>query len=127
MTETAGDSQITAALSYCDSVLIPIVAGELEALSTQKFVKLLEELAINKKEKGYDFSYFGFLNKRNLRKENAEAIEFMKEMNVPMLENSLSDVKALSRSFTFESIMASKEGRERFEPLFNEFVSKFEL
>jgi len=35
MTETAGDGQITTALSYCDTVLVPVVAGELEALSTQ--------------------------------------------------------------------------------------------
>lgn len=127
MTEAAGDNQITTALSYCDSVLIPIVAGELEALSTQKFIRLLEELAANKKEKGFDFAYFGFLNKKDQRTENREAVEFMESLNVPMFETALARVKALSKPYTFESIMATSEGRKRFEPFFTEFLTKFEL
>lgn len=127
MTEAAGESQITTILSYCDSVLIPIVAGELEALSTQKFIRLLEELATNKKEKGFDFMYFGFLNKKDQRTENREAVEFMESLNVPMFETALARLKVLSRPYTYESIMATTEGRERFEPFFKEFLTKFEI
>ena len=127
LTETAGDSQLTMALNFCNSVLIPIVAGELEALSTINFVKLVQELAERKKSRGLDFTYYGFLNKKNQRKENREAIEFMKGLNVPMFESALSDVKALARPYTYESVMDSSQGRERFEPFFNEFIEKFEL
>lgn len=126
LTEAAGDSQLTTALSYCDSILIPIVAGELEALSTINFVKLVQELAESKKGK-FDFMYYGFLNKKNQRKENAEAIEFMKGLNVPMFESTLSDVKALASPYTYESVLDNKEGQVRFEPFFKEFVKKFEI
>lgn len=127
LTESAGDSQLTTALNFCDSVLIPIVAGELEALSTSKFVKLIEGIAENKRSKGLDFAYFGFLNKRNQRRENAEAVEFMESLNVPMFKNSLADVKALSRPYTYETVLDGAEGKRRFEPFFKEFVKKFEL
>ena len=73
------------------------------------------------------FSYFGFLNKRNQRKENDEAIEFMKSLKVPMFKSSLSDVKALARPYTYETVMDSAEGKKRFEPFFKEFIKKFEL
>jgi chromosome partitioning protein len=127
LTEAAGDSQLTTALNYCDSILIPVVAGELEALSTTKFVQLVQEIASNKKSKNLDFSYFGFLNKRNQRKENGEAVEFMKGLGVPMFEESLADVKALARPYTFETVIDSADGKSRFEPFFTEFVRKFEL
>ena len=127
LTEAVGESQLTTALNYCDSVLIPIVAGELEALSTTKFIRLIQEIADNKASKNLDFSYFGFLNKRNQRKENDEAIEFMKSLKVPMFKSSLSDVKALARPYTYETVMDSAEGKKRFEPFFKEFIKKFEL
>lgn len=127
LTESTDDSQLTTALNYCDSVLIPIVAGELEALSTIDFVKLVQELQKNKEKNGMDYTVYGFLNKKNQRKENAEAIDYMKNLGVPMFESVLADVKALASPFTFESVMESKEGKERFEPFFNEFLEKFEL
>lgn len=127
LTESAGESQLTTALAYCDSVLIPIVAGELEALSSTAFIKLIEGIAENKAKNGHDFSYFGFLNKRNQRRENDEAVQFMESLGVPMFKNSLSDVKALSQPFTFESVLDTAEGSRRFKPFFDEFVKKFEL
>lgn len=127
LTEGSNDSQLTTALNYCDSVLIPIVAGELEGLSTLDFVKLVQELEKRKKEKGYDFTFYGFLNKKNLRKENEEAVEYMKRLGVPMFKHALSDVKALSKPYTYESVLDNTEGKERFEPFFKEFLKKFEL
>lgn len=127
LTESAGESQLTSALSFCDSILIPIVAGDLEALSTTKFIKLIEGIAESKRSKDLDFDYCAFLNKKNQRKENAEAVEFMKTLGVPMMKNSLPDVKSLSRPYTYESVMGTADGRRRFEPFFKEFIKKFEL
>ncbi|MEM9738207.1 MAG: ParA family protein [Bacteroidota bacterium] len=127
LTETAGESQLTTALNYCDSLLIPIVAGELEALSTKDYIRLVEELAKNKKAKGFDFTYYGFLNKKDQRRENTEALDFMEQLNVPMFESSLARVKALSVPYTYESILQTKEGKKRFGPFFKEFIKKFEL
>jgi chromosome partitioning protein len=127
LTEGSEDSQLSTAITYCDYVLIPIVAGDLEGLSTTEFVKLIQGIDEYKKQKDFSFTYFGFLNKRNQRTENQEAVEFMKKLNVPMFENTLSDVKSLSKPYTYESVLDTKEGRSRFEPFFNEFIKKFEL
>jgi len=125
ITEDNEDSQLTIALAYCDYVLIPIVAGDLEGLSTLDFIKLIQGVCTYKEQKGFSFNYFGFLNKKNQRSENAQAVEFMKQRKVPMFKNALSDVKALSKPFTYESVLESKEGQRRFEPFFKEFCKKF--
>ena len=127
LTETAGDSQLTTALTYCDSILIPVVAGDLEALSTVKFVELIKEIEKHKQKNDHDFSYFGFLNKRNRRKENDEVAAYMQGIGVPMFDQSLADVTALSRPFTYETVLDSADGKRRFDPFFKEFITKFEL
>ncbi|MCB0669622.1 MAG: ParA family protein [Saprospiraceae bacterium] len=127
LTEDKDDSQLSTALTYCDGVLIPIVAGELEGLSSIEFVKLIQGIEKYKKEKDFSFIYYGFLNKKNQRKENATAVKFMKKLGVPMFQSSLSDVKVLSKPYTYESVMESKEGRVRFAPFFKEFLTKYEL
>ena len=127
LTEGSEDSQLSSAITYCDYVLIPIVAGDLEGLSTTEFVKLVQGIAAYKKEKGFPFVYYGFLNKRTQRSENQAAVSFMNELKVPMFDTALADVKALSKPYTFESVLDSKEGTTRFEPFFNEFLKKFKL
>ncbi|MBL7815600.1 MAG: hypothetical protein JNL70_11330 [Saprospiraceae bacterium] len=67
------------------------------------------------------------MNKRNQRSENQDAIECMRRLKVPMFDNTLADVKALSKPYTCESVLDNKDGKSRFEPFFNEFITKFEL
>ena len=122
-----GDSEVITVLTFCHHVLIPIVAGELEALSIKRFVEMVKGIAEYKSSKNHAFSYSSFLNKRNRRKENEDAVEFMKSLEVPVFENSLSDVKALTKPYTYESILSTAEGRRRFEPFFNEFIKTFNL
>ena len=127
MTESSDDSQLSTAITYCDTVLIPIHAGDLEGLSTKKFISLVQGIEQYKDSKGFSFSYFGFLNKRNRRSENQDAVECMTNLGVPMFRTSLSDVKALCKPYTYESVLENKEGRIRFAPFFDEFLNKCEL
>jgi chromosome partitioning protein len=127
LTEGSEDSQLSTALTYCDYVLIPIVAGDLEGLSTTEFIKLVQGIADYKKQKGFPFAYFGFLNKKTQRSENQSVVSFMKELKVPMFDSTLSDVKVLSKPYTYETVLNTKEGTTRFEPFFNEFLKKFKL
>ena len=114
-------------MTFCDYVLVPIVAGHLEGLSSTEFVKLVKEIADFKSKKEIPFTYYGFLNKRNQRAENQMAVDFMKRLKLPMFDNSLSDVKALANPFTYESVLDTKDGAARFEPFFNEFLKKFKV
>lgn len=127
MTDDNADSIIVQALTCCDVVLIPIVAGNLEALSTRDFIKLVQEIDEYKKGKNIPFKYKGFLNKRNRRKENAEAITFMEDLGVSMFEHALSDVKLFTTPSVYESLLATKDGKERFGGFYNEFVNSFNL
>jgi cellulose biosynthesis protein BcsQ len=127
LTEGSEDSQLSTAITYCDYLLIPIVAGDLEGLSTNEFIKLIQGIADYKKQKGFPFTYYGFLNKKTQRSENKGAINFMKDLKVPMFDNALSDVKVLSKPYTYESVLDTKEGTTRFEPFFKEFLKKFKL
>ena len=60
LTEGTEDSQLSTAITYCDYLLIPIVAGDLEGLSTIEFIKLVQEIDKYKADKGFTFSYYGF-------------------------------------------------------------------
>lgn len=127
LTEGSEDSQLSTAITYCDYLLIPIVAGDLEGLSTIEFVKMVKEIDEYKSSKDFSFKYYGFLNKKNRRVENDQAIDFMKQLGVPMFEETLSDVKGLSKPYTYESVMDNAEGKRRFEPFFKEFTKKFKF
>ena len=127
LTEGSEDSQLSTAITYCDYLLIPVVAGDLEGLSTIEFVKLIQGIDQYKADKGFSFKYYGFLNKKNQRSENDHAVKFMKKLKVPMFENSLSDVKALSKPYTYETVLGNAEGKRRFEPFFKEFTKKFKF
>ena len=122
MTDDSKDGSVIQVLTCCDTILIPVVAGNLEALSTKDFVKTLKGIEAFKKEREIPFHYVGFLNKKNRRKENDEAIDFMISEGVPMMKNTLSDVKLFTTPSVYESIMESKEGKERFSPFFKEFI-----
>ncbi len=123
----ASDGEVVTVLTFCHYVILPIVAGELEALSIKRFIEMVKGIDEYKKSKNHQFAYFSFLNKRNRRKENIDAINYMKSLNVPVFDNSLSDVKALAKPYTYESILATAEGRRRFEPFFNEFIKSLKL
>ncbi|MGK0388901.1 MAG: chromosome partitioning protein [Maribacter sp.] len=122
MTDDSKDGSVIQVLTCCDTVLIPVVAGNLEALSTRDFIKTLKGIESFKKERDIPFQYIGFLNKKNRRKENAEAVEFMAAEGVKMLKNPLGDVKLFTTPSVYESILDSKEGKTRFEPFFDEFL-----
>jgi chromosome partitioning protein len=122
MTDDSKDGSVIQVLTCCDTILIPVVAGNLEALSTRDFIKTLKGIESFKKERDIPFQYVGFLNKKNRRKENAEAVEFMAAEGVKMLKNPLGDIKLFTTPSVYESILDSKEGKTRFEPFFKEFL-----
>ena len=122
MTDDSKDGSVVQVLTCCDTILIPVVAGNFEALSTRDFIKTLKGIDDFKKERDIPFKYLGFLNKKNRRKENDEAVAFMKAEGISMMKNALGDVKLFTTPSVYESIMDSKEGKTRFMPFFNEFI-----
>jgi len=123
------DKMMIAILAMCDSILIPIKSGELDNLSTLGFIKMIKEIASFKEAKGKPYQYAGFLSMTGRRPtDDADAREFVKGLDIPLIESELKDVRELSTPYTFESLLnMNKAERERFEPFFNEVVQFFNL
>lgn len=127
MTDDSKDSATVQILTYCDSILIPVVAGQFDALSTKDFLDTIRELANWKREKGFDFLYYGFLNRKNARKDNEKAVQFMSRLGLEMMEHPLKDLKIFTLPSTYDSILKTKEGQNRFKGFFSEFLKKYDI
>lgn len=127
MTDKKKDTATVMLIYNCDAVLVPVVGNEVDVMSSQDFTEILEEAANDKKEMGDDFKYYGFINRRNLRKSNEIAETEMKKGGLKMFSNSLPDLKIFTHPSFFTSILDTAEGGRRFEPFFKEFCRKFKL
>lgn len=123
---SSDDNTTIKAMFYCDIVIVPVVASNTDIFSTIRFLKSLDDIKFEKSKKGFDFHFFGFLNKKNRRKENSEIIPYLQKNGLQMFDSSLADIKLLSYSDTFSSLLDSKKGKERFEPFYKEFLQKIE-
>ena len=128
-TKGTEDKMTIALLALCDTILIPVKSGELDSLSTLAFVQMVQAIAERKVKRNKPYKYAAFLSMAGRRStDDADAREFVKSLNVPMIENELRDVRELSRPYTFESLLnKTKAERERFEPFYNEVVNLFNL
>ena len=127
MTDAKKDSATIMLLQHCDSILIPVIGSEVDILSTSEFLAIVEETAEYKEELGEDFKYYGFINRRNQRKDNDEAERFMKKQGLKMFKHSMYDLKLFITPSFYNSIMNYAEGERRFTDFYKEFCRKFRL
>jgi len=127
LTDTEENTLLFQVLAVCDGILIPFLGGLYEVLSTKEFIKAVSVLAKYKAENGIEFKYFGVLNRKSRRKDNAETVEFLEAEGLTVFNHSLNNLKVFSTPSTMFSILEEPEGKKRFEPFFNEFCKKFEL
>jgi cellulose biosynthesis protein BcsQ len=127
VTDSRSDSSTMMLLQNCDSVLVPVLGSEVDLLSSQTFTDAIQDTASYKQGMGEDFRVYGFINKRNQRKENEEAEKSMKKYGLEMFRQSLPDLKLFTHPSFYSSVLQYVEGERRFKPFFNEFVRKFEI
>lgn len=128
MTNSLNEATNIQVLYYCDVILIPAIGSRLDVMSTSRFFKIVQDAADKKKELGFDFKVLGFLNRETNRRDNQEAKEVLAtNMNIPMMDASLRELKLFTSPSLFESILDTKEGRDRFEPFFNEFCKQLKI
>jgi len=127
MTDKKKDNSTVMLLYNCDSILVPIIGSEVDVLSSFDFLSVLEEASNDKQDMDETLRYFGFINRRNQRKSNAEAEDSMKKEGMKMFTNSLSDLKIFTSPSFYSSILDNKEGERRFKPFYDEFKKKFKL
>ncbi len=127
MTDKKADNPTVMLLYNCDGILVPVIGSEVDVLATQEFMEVLEECKNFKADMKEDFTAHGFINRRNLRKSNAEAEELLNKAGLKMFENSLSDLRIFTTPTIFKSPLSSTEGERRFGAFFNEFCKKFKV
>ncbi len=127
MTDSKKDNATVMLLYNCDSILMPVVGNEVDVLSSVDFLRIVEEAAEFKQEIGEELHYYGFINRRNQRKNNELAEEAMKEQGLKMFKNSLNDLKIYTLPSFFTSIMETAEGQRRLEDFFYEFCRKYKF
>ena len=127
ITEDRTNTVLGQLLTICDSVLIPVLGSFVDALATEGFFRLVEEIAAYKKENGIPFKYYGFVNRWNSRKDNEMADKYMANIGVKMFKEHLRDLKVFAAPSVYYSILDTKEGARRFKPFYKEFKKRFKI
>ena len=128
MTNSMNETANVQLLYYCDSVLIPVLGSRLDVMSTQDFYRIIQDAAGKRKELGFPFTTYGFVNRETNLKDNQEARELLNDvLKIPMLNTALRDLKVFKTPSLFHSILETTEGRRRFEPFFKEVCKKINL
>lgn len=127
ITARVKDSPAVMLLYYCDSVLIPVVGSKMDVLSTIDFIPIMEDVKATRKESKHLFKYYGFINRRNTRKENEMAETVLQEKNLPLFDNSMADLKLYTTPSLSSTILGAAEGERRFRAFYNEFKTKYKL
>lgn len=128
MTNSMNETANVQLLYYCDAVLIPVLGSRLDVMSTQSFFKIIQDAANKRQELDFPFTSFGFVNRETNLKDNQEARDLLSNvLKIPMLDTALRDLKIFKTPSLFQSILATAEGKRRFEPFFNEVCKKLKL
>jgi len=127
MTDKKADNPTVMLLYNCDGILVPVIGSGVDAIATEEFLEILEECKSFKAEMDEELLCYGFINRRNLRKSNAETETDLKRAGLKMFSHSLSDLRIFTTPSLFESPLMSAEGNRRFEPFYKEFCRKFKV
>ena len=127
MTDRRKDNATVMLLYNCDGILIPVIGNEVDVLSSAEFLEIIKEAHTDKKDMGEDLQYYGFINRRNLRKSNEQAEKAMKKRGLKMFKNSLPDLKIFTNPSFYNSVLDYAEGERRFLAFYKEFCRKFKV
>lgn len=127
MTDKKADNPTVMLLYNCDGILVPVIGSDVDVLATNEFLAVIEDCREFKQEMKEDFTAYGFINRRNLRKSNQEAEASLKKAGLKMFTNSLSDLRIFTSPSVLQSPLQTAEGQRRFEPFYREFCRKFKV
>lgn len=127
VTAKGGDEVAAMLLSYCNSVIVPVLGTQVDLLSTIDFLKILEQVKVDRKELDLSFSYSTFINRMNRRTENSMVENYLKSQKVKAMENNLQDLKLFTITSLTNSILDTKEGQRRFNGFFTEACKQLKI
>jgi len=127
LTDSEKDTDVVTAIVHCDTVIIPTTAAEMDVVATNDFLQIVRDVQEKRTELNMDFDYHLVVNKWNNTKDCTNTVEYFQGKEAPIFDTHLNDLVVFRPPSTYESVLATKEGRKRFEPFFNEFLKKVNL
>lgn len=117
-TEDSTNTILAQMVTLCDVLLIPVLPSKMDIFSTIDFLKVVEEIQSFKAANDLPFSYTAFLNKARNIAEDDLTKEVLQGYGLNFLPEDLPAVKAFLYPSPFQSILRSKEGKDRFGNFF---------
>lgn len=123
-----GADEAVLALTYCDSILVPVRLGDSDVISAFEFINAAKKMGEVRREKGLDFSLFGVQNfrKPNLR-ENRQIDDYAAMLGVTLFSNPLPDKADFMRAGTINIPSDFPSVADAYNPFFTEFKQRFQL
>lgn len=127
ITDDSQESAAVQSISFCDSVLVPILPGRADSMSAKQFIDILKGIQEYKKKHNFPFQFYGFMNKETQHRSGEDESQYMERLGLPMMQQGLRDLKIFLTPSTYTSFLDDKSKAERFEPFFTEFCKRFRL
>ncbi len=123
-----GPDEAVMALTFCDSILVPIRLGDSDVLSAFEFIKAAKKMGDIRREKGFEFNIYGVQNFRqpNLR-ENNEIHRYAEMLNITIFDNGLPNRADFMRVGTVDCPSDFNSIAEVYQSFYQEFKQRYQL
>lgn len=123
-----GPDEAVIALTFCDSILVPIRLGDSDVLSAFEFIKAAKKMGEIRKEKGFDFDIYGVQNFRqpNLR-ENNEIHRYAEMLDITIFDNGLPNRADFMRVGTIDCPSDFSSIAEVYNSFYQEFKQRYQI
>ena len=127
ITDDSQESAAVQSMSFCDSILVPVLSGRADSMSAQAFIEILKGIKAYKKKHDFPFNFMGFMNKETQHRKGVDEKAYMERLGLPMMDNSLRDLKMFLTPSTYTSFLDDAQKSKRFKPFYDEFCKNFRL
>jgi len=123
-----GPDEAVMALTFCDSILVPIRLGDSDVLSAFEFIKAAKKMGDLRKGRGYDFNIFGVQNFRqhNLR-ENVDIDRYAEMLDITIFDNALPNRADFMRVGTSDCPLDYPTIAEAYRAFYQEFKQRYQI
>jgi len=123
-----GPDEAVMALTFCDSILVPIRLGDSDVISAFEFIKAAKKMGEIRQGKGYNFTIFGVQNFRqpNLR-ENNEIHRYAEMLDITMFDNALPTRADFMRVGTIDCPSDFSSIAEVYNRFYQEFKQRYQI
>ena len=123
-----GPDEAVMALTFCDSILVPIRLGDSDVLSAFEFIKAAKKMGDIRKGRGHNFNIYGVQNFRqhNLR-ENSDIDRYAEMLDITIFDNALPNRADFMRVGTLDCPLDYSSIAEPYDAFYKEFKQRFQI